>query len=386
MLKDRRSGSRNWTRGLFAFFWIVLAGFSGLYLFTVFADPTALGGQTIGLNPLPIGETPAAPSSAAAPPSAPPALTADQASELIETSVARDNDLAEIKTTLRELSEQMTEFNTRLKPIEKVIGPVASLPSSASVTTSLPNHEPPAPAAGPPTQAKAAPPPPAAPPPEQAKMTPPEPKPVEKPAEKAKPAPVEAKRVEQAAIEPKPAAPASQEIKPAPKPFEPPSVAVSPLDDEPAAEESPDEDSSDGDVSAPSPATAEETPSPSPAGSPSSSPPADTESAKPAEATESAALDPVALPPAANDGTTRYGIEIGIVAKQDGLRPLWREFLTNHSALVAGLQPRRVLAPDKKWRLIAGPFANSAEAAQACALFKKASRACEPTVYAGDGL
>jgi hypothetical protein len=92
------------------------------------------------------------------------------------------------------------------------------------------------------------------------------------------------------------------------------------------------------------------------------------------------------LPPTANDGTTRYGIELGIVAKQDGLRPLWREFLTNHAALVAGLQPRRVLAPDKKWRLIAGPFSNAEEAAQACALFKKVSRPCEATVYAGDRL
>ena len=103
-------------------------------------------------------------------------------------------------------------------------------------------------------------------------------------------------------------------------------------------------------------------------------------------ATESASLDPVALPPDANDGTTRYGIEIGTVAKQDALRPLWREFLTSHAALVAGLQPRRVLAPDKKWRLIAGPFANAAEATQACALFKKASQPCEATVYAGDSL
>jgi hypothetical protein len=102
--------------------------------------------------------------------------------------------------------------------------------------------------------------------------------------------------------------------------------------------------------------------------------------------TESAALDPIALPPAANDGSTRYGIEIGSVEKQDGLRPLWREFLTNHAALVAGLQPRRVLAPDKKWRLIAGPFSNAVEAEQACALFKKASRPCEATVYAGDAL
>jgi hypothetical protein len=99
-----------------------------------------------------------------------------------------------------------------------------------------------------------------------------------------------------------------------------------------------------------------------------------------------AALDPITLPPAANDGSTRYGIEIGTVAKQDGLRPLWREFLTKHAALVAGLQPRRVLAPDKKWRLIAGPFTSAAEASQACALFKKAARPCEATVYAGDSL
>jgi hypothetical protein len=45
-----------------------------------------------------------------------------------------------------------------------------------------------------------------------------------------------------------------------------------------------------------------------------------------------------------------------------------------------------VLAPDKKWRLIAGPFTSAEEAMQACALFKKASRPCEATVYAGDSL
>ena len=50
------------------------------------------------------------------------------------------------------------------------------------------------------------------------------------------------------------------------------------------------------------------------------------------------------------------------------------------------LQPRRVLAPDKKWRLIAGPFANAAEANQACLLFKKAQQPCEATVFAGDSL
>jgi len=43
-----------------------------------------------------------------------------------------------------------------------------------------------------------------------------------------------------------------------------------------------------------------------------------------------------------------------------------------------------VMAPDKKWRLVAGPFANTAEAMQACGLFKKASMPCEATVFAGD--
>ncbi|HLO22599.1 MAG TPA: SPOR domain-containing protein, partial [Methyloceanibacter sp.] len=149
----------------------------------------------------------------------------------------------------------------------------------------------------------------------------------------------------------------------------PPPVTVSEADEPPAEEPAPSSN-----LSAPTP------PQPSEPSAPEAA-----STAAPA-ATESASLDPVALPPAANDGSTRYGIEIGTVAKQDGLRPLWRTFLTNHAALVAGLQPRRVLAPDKKWRLIAGPFANAAEANQACALFKKASQPCEATVYAGDSL
>jgi cell division protein FtsN len=148
-----------------------------------------------------------------------------------------------------------------------------------------------------------------------------------------------------------------------------------------------EEDSEAGnDQPAPPVQSAEPAPSPTPAANPSTPASSPTPPTPTPALTESAALDPVALPPAANDGSTRYGIEIGSVAKQDGLRPLWREFLTNHAALVAGLQPRRVLAPDKKWRLIAGPFSSADEASQACALFKKASRPCEATVYAGDGL
>jgi hypothetical protein len=324
---------------VFAVFWILLAGISGVYLFSVFTDPT-LGGQLAQLNPLPgaasSGETTSAVSGA-------------------QSSGARDQELAEIKASLRELTQQMAELSSRLDPAR-------SADASAPAPSTPPAPEPPAPvAAAPPSppepanEVK-----PAEPKPEQAEA----PKPTEPPAPEAKP-------VEQAAVDVKPASPAPEEASPAPKPFEPPSVVVSPLEEPPAEEAA--EPSSD--VSAPTspPPAAEEAQTPAP------SPPA------PA-ATESAALDPVALPPAANDGSTRYGIEIGIVAKQDGLRPLWREYLTNHAALVAGLQPRRVLAPDKKWRLIAGPFGSADEAGQACALFKKASRPCEATVYAGDGL
>src|SRR6185436_19741982 len=98
--------------------------------------------------------------------------------------------------------------------------------------------------------------------------------------------------------------------------------------------------------------------------------------------TDMAALVAPNIPP----GTTRFGIELGTVDKQDAVRPMWRNLLTNHAALVAGLQARRVIAPDKKWRLIAGPFSSAAEAMQACTLFKKADMPCEATVFAGDSL
>ena len=121
-------------------------------------------------------------------------------------------------------------------------------------------------------------------------------------------------------------------VSPIPPPEEPHVAAA-----EPAAPASP-------------PAPAEEMQSPAPPSEAKSSEPASPEPAP--SVTESAALDPIALPPAANDGSTRYGIEIGAVEKQDGLRP----------------------------------FSSAVEAEQACALFKKASRPCEATVYAGDSL
>ncbi len=347
MARHRQKSSRNWVRGVFATFWILLGGISGAYLFTVISNPSALGGQLVALNSGGGSPSPASEGTTAAIPG--------------QSTGVSEHDLAEIKASLNELSDQVADLDARFKPIEKIVGPVAALAPAASVSTSPPSAYPAVPALAPFTDTKK---------PETA-AAPPAPPPPESPAEETKPAQAEApKPAETPKKEPKPVEQAAVEPAEAPKPIEtanePPPVAVSPMEED-ATEE------------AAEPNTEEPAPP---------APPAAQESPAPAEppATESAALDPTALPPAANDGSTRYGIEIGTVAKQDALRPLWREFLTNHAALVAGLQPRRVLAPDKKWRLIAGPFASAEEATQACALFKKASRPCEATVYAGDSL
>jgi SPOR domain len=339
-VKDRHSGARNWAPGLFATFWILLAAFSAAYLFRVISEPVTARTAQFGAD-----------SSAAA---TPPAASDEQTAAIAEAGEARDREIAGLKTSLRDLAQQVEDLKTRLKPIEKVIGPVAALPPGSGMTTAHP------PAAA----VTAAPPPPGA-----VTTSPPTPEPVkpaeqskppEKPAEPAKAAEKPAtppKPVEQAKAPEKPAEPAKPDAKPAEVP---PAVAVAPA----ASDQKPPEKPAE------KPSTPVQVTSNEPASAPSPAP--DTHSLG----------TPLPIPP----GTTRFGIEIGSVDKQDGLRPLWRDLLTNHAALVAGLQAKRVLAPDKKWRLVAGPFGNVAEATQACGLFKKASLPCEATVFAGDSL
>jgi hypothetical protein len=330
MVKRRRTGKRSLARGIFAFFWIVLAGASGLYLFTLFTDPAALGGQTAQLSAV-TGDEMATGAAPVAPPVSVPATSSRDSAEVTE-----------LKGTIHALSQQVAALDARLKPIEKFIGPVAALPPSASVTTSPP--KPPAPAqAAPDAAAEPTPEPEAA----AEDVT------VEEDVVEAEPpAPTPAPRAEPELEVPAPAAQATPE----PEAATPPAVAVAPMEDDQGEPEN------------------------------NAAPNAPEMPASPTKEVDIAAYDPVELPPAANDGSTRYGIEIGTVAKRDQLRPLWREFLTKHAALVAGLQPRCVLAPDKKWRLVAGPFSNAQDAEGACSLFKKADRPCAATVYAGDAL
>ena len=111
----------------------------------------------------------------------------------------------------------------------------------------------------------------------------------------------------------------------------------------------------------------------------SASPPAGTA----VDTTHTASLEvTTTIPP----GTTHFGIEIGTVNNRTGLQGLWRDILDKHPALVAGLEPRQMLTPDKKWQLIAGPFASTAEATRMCDLFKKQNLSCRATAFAGEQL
>jgi hypothetical protein len=302
--------------GLFAAFWILLAVFSGTYLFRIITEPQAERTDAATPRTASASATSAEGGPAAPPPPGASVMSAGQAEALIRSNDAKDKEIGELKSVVRDLSGQVTGLSDRLRPLEKVLGPVAALPSSTAVTTSPPSPEP---------------------------M-----QPVEKPALP----PAAAATVEESSAE-------DQKPVNAAKPTERPAAEAKAFRKD--ASTTP---SADASGTRSGPVTSEE---------PGSS--------EPSPSNETANLNPApSIPPA----TTRFGIEIGSVGKQDEIRPMWKNLLTNHAALVAGLQARRVMAPDKKWRLIAGPFSSAAEATQACGLFKKANMPCEATVFAGD--
>ena len=334
----RRVGGPGTARSVFSILWIALGGLSAYYLFTLFADPSAAGDQSARMA------APAAPSSAAPIPAPAPASSGLSAEQL-----------GVIDGNLQTLSQQLAALDQRLRPIENFIGPAAKLPPSSSVSTSPPRALPKLEPLPKPEPVVSAPPP--------APM--PEPAVAEAPKPPAQPEPV-------VLAPPPPPAPTPAA---APKPELAPTVAEAPK---------PTPESAAVPAPPPPPPVVAAAPPPAPPPAAVAAPENETEVVQ--EEVAIAALDPVTLPPAANDGSTRYGIEIGSVSKRDELRPLWREYLTKHAALVAGLQPRRVRAPDNRWRLIAGPFANAQDAEGACSLFKRAERPCAATVYAGDAL
>src|SRR4249920_1440044 len=176
-VKDRRSGGRNWVPGL-------LAVFSAAYLFRIITEPRSQTADSAAANPAATSATSPEP---AAPSPTPSSVSADQAEALIRANEAKDKEIGELRASVLSLSGQVTELSNRLKPLEKVLGPVAALPSSTSVTTSPPAPDAMRPAEKPPEpptpSVTAAPPPP--PPPAVEGKPASQPKPPEKPAEDA---------------------------------------------------------------------------------------------------------------------------------------------------------------------------------------------------------
>ena len=133
--QDRRGGSGSWIPGLLATFWVLLAGISGAYLYYVVTDPNARLERALA-SPVAAPEAQAPKEQAAA-----AALSAEEAEALTDAIEAKDKEISKLKSEIHQLSTQVAAFDGRLKPIEKVLGPVAALPRSTSVTTSPPEAQ-----------------------------------------------------------------------------------------------------------------------------------------------------------------------------------------------------------------------------------------------------
>jgi len=331
-VKDRRSGLRGFLPKVFAIFWVVLGGFSGAYLYSVLQEPQIVKITT----QVP---APAAPQ--------PDPESEEALKQAVAADEAQQQEIAELKATIDQLQQRLSGVDTRLSPIEKLLGPVAAMPQHDSAVTAAP----PSPRPKPMEEATA-------------------PEPMDEAAEEPADETADAPPVPEPAPEPEPEPEPAEEAAEAPQPEPEPEVAEAP---EPEQTEVPS-----GEVPVPS---GEVTPAEEPL------PPAGVDAEEMQTETASLGESPAALAaPDLPPGTNRFGIEIGTVESRDKLRPLWRNLLTNHAALVAGLEARRVMAPDNQWRLVAGPFADASEATRACALFRKADLPCEPTVFAGDSL
>ena len=105
-MNDRQGSSmRSWVPGLFATFWILLAAFSAAYLFRIVTEPHP-GKETAQAEPAAIVQM------------QPPTVSAEQVSSLISSNEAKDREIAELRSQVGSLSQQMTELNARLQPLE----------------------------------------------------------------------------------------------------------------------------------------------------------------------------------------------------------------------------------------------------------------------------
>ncbi len=95
--------------------------------------------------------------------------------------------------------------------------------------------------------------------------------------------------------------------------------------------------------------------------------------------------------PIENGGATKtlFAVALAVTDKKEKLRGSWRELTARHGKMLEGLEPRSITetkAGARRWKLVAGPFPNAADAAKVCARLRSEKRACAETVFAGEAL
>lgn len=88
---------------------------------------------------------------------------------------------------------------------------------------------------------------------------------------------------------------------------------------------------------------------------------------------------------------TEFGIDLGAATSMDGLRKIWRSTRAVHTAALAGLTPivtieERGANQPLRFRLVAGPLRNAADAARLCVLLMEKAKDCKTSVFDGQRL
>ena len=94
---------------------------------------------------------------------------------------------------------------------------------------------------------------------------------------------------------------------------------------------------------------------------------------------------------AAEETGPAQGVDVGGAVSFEGLRALWNSTRTTNAAAVQGLKPVVVVRENTKtrtseMRLVLGPLANAATAANLCATLTAARRYCQPVPFEGQQL
>jgi hypothetical protein len=99
------------------------------------------------------------------------------------------------------------------------------------------------------------------------------------------------------------------------------------------------------------------------------------------------AVEPVAPPVATSSNEPALGIELGGARSMEILKKRWAAVKANFGPLVEGLHPLVTYDrhnPRIPYRLLVGPLANGAAAAQTCKRFAASRVTCRPTRFVGD--